>query len=517
MYMKLNLSILFVGLSLCCIACTTDVITVTYADGSEPVVSPSEVDGLKITVKNGGVKVKDWRINPPELTFVLKGECGDGSFKLNTDAKTTVRLEGLRLTSQEGAPLHLKTKKKATVVAAEGTENTLTIAACEDTAKHKASVIWSKDKLLLLGTGVLNVLATGNGCKGINAKGNLTIEDLTLNVQTTGDNLGVDTTRAMGPGGPPPGFDPENIPEEVKAHFEEMRKRFEEMMQKGEFPMMGGPGMKDGERPDGPPDGFPPMGGGPGGKQKYIANCKGIKSKGTVTINSGKVSVTTASRGAEGIEGKEGVIINGGEVSVHATDDGINSGGQIIFNGGRTQVISTGNDAVDSNFGSDFGGGFPPPFMGGQDEKTVDKENGKQKDEKLQDPAIVINGGEVLAWSQAGPPEEGFDCDFSPIQVSGGTAFSIGAGMGEMPSVPTAETAKQPTALLAGFNITEDKPVQILDAKGTVLYQFTAPFNFQRSSSLITHPDFKAGNTYTVKCGDESKTFEIKEPFTIVR
>ena len=511
---------LLVGLSLCCMACTTDIITVTYADGSDPVVSPAEVEGMKITVKNGGVKVKDWRTDPSELTFVLKGESSDGSFKLNTEAKTTVRLEGLRLTSQEGAPLHLKTKKKATVVAAAGTENVLTITACEDTAKHKAAAVWAKDKLLLSGTGVLNVLATGNGCKGINAKGNLTIEDLTLNVQTTGDNLGVDTTRAMGPGGPPPGFDPENIPEEVKAHFEEMQKRFEEMAKNGEMPMMGGPGMghpnrNDDEHAEGPGGGFPPMGGGPGGKQKYIANCKGIKSKGTVTINSGTVTVTTASRGAEGIEGKEGVIINGGEVSVRATDDGINSGGQIVFNGGRTQVVSTGNDAVDSNFGEGFGGGFPPPFMRGQDAETAGKE--KQKEEKAQDPAIVINGGEVLAWSQCGPPEEGLDCDFSPIQVSGGIAFSIGTGMGEMPSVPTTETAKQPTALLVGLNITEGKPVQILDAKGAVLYQFAAPFSFQRSSSLVTHPAFKLGSTYTVKCGDESKTFEMNESFTVVR
>jgi len=505
-------------------ACTTDVITVTYDGTGDPVVSPAEVEGMKITVKNGGVKVKDWRPDPSELTFVLKGESNDGSFKLTTDGKATVRLDGLRLTSREGAPLHLKTKKKATVIAAAGTENVLAITACEDTAKHKAAVIWAKDKLLLSGSGVLNVTATGNGCKGINAKGELTIEDLTLNVQTTGDNLGVDTTRMMGgPGGPPPGFDPENIPEEVKARFEEMRKRFEEQMQKGEFPKMGGgpggppPGMMGGERPDGA-QGFPPMGGGPGGKQKYIANCKGIKSKKTITVNSGRVTVTTASRGAEGIEGKEGVIINGGEVSVRATDDGINSGGQIIFNGGRTQVVSTGNDAVDSNFG-EGSGGFPPPFMRDEQggDETGQNAGTKQGIRKAQDPAIIINGGEVLAWSQCGPPEEGLDCDFSPIQVSGGTAFSIGAGMGDMPSVPTAETAKQPTALIVGLDITEGKPVQMLDDKGTVLYEFAAPFSFQRSSSLVTHPAFKVGQAYTVKCGDESKTFEMKEPFTVVR
>ncbi|MBQ9641139.1 MAG: carbohydrate-binding domain-containing protein [Bacteroidaceae bacterium] len=462
---------------LCCTACTADTITVTYSEGHSPVVSPAEIDGLKITVKNGDVKIKDWRDDTTTpLTFVLKGTSSNGSFKLNTEAKTRIQLEGLNLTSQAGAPLHLKNKKKAELIAADDTQNTLTIAACTDTAKQKAAAIWTKDKLLLSGKGTLNIISQANGCKGINCKDDLTIEDLTLNVETLGDNLGVDTTRQAGPGGPPPNFNPDDLPEEVKAHFEEMRKHFEGMAQQGEHPMMGPP----------------PMGGGPFGKQKYMNTCKGIKAKGILTINSGTVSVTTHSRGAEGLEGKQGININGGTVLVHAMDDAINSGGQIFFNGGHTQAISISNDAVDSNAGGD-------------------------------NPAIIITGGTVLAWSQNGPPEEGLDCDFSPIQVTGGTILSVGAGMGDMPSVPTTETALQPTVLLTGLDIQKDQPITLHETNkkgqptGQPLFSYTVPFDFQSSSSLITCPTFRVGGSYIVKSGSNTYTFTLTQPFTVSR
>jgi len=231
-----------------------------------------------------------------------------------------------------------------------------------------------------------------------------------------------------------------------------------------------------------------PFGGGmPGGKQKYLSTCKGIKSKGTITIQSGTVSVETNSQGAEGIEGKQGVQINGGSVSVNAMDDGINSGGRIIFSGGNTTAISKDNDAVDSNYNS-----------------------GNES-------AIQVSGGLVMAWSRKGAPEEGMDSDFSPIGISGGQLFTIGAGMGDMPSVPTQQTAQQATALLIGLNFIEGENVKVTDEKGKTLMEFQVPFAFQHSSSLVSIPEFVKGNTYIIECGGQKKTVMLTEQFTTVR
>lgn len=441
----------------------------------------------------------------------------------------------------------MKNQKKVEIKAVDGTKNTLTITACNDTANHKAATIWAKGKLLFSGKGTLDVKATGDGCRGIKAKKDITIEELTLNVCTTGNNLGEkpfgfgggmpnfggesgfpgfgnmdpegnDSTQRKGFGGfPMGGFDPNNIPEEVRKQFEERRKEMEEKMKNGESPMggFGGPfgGMRPERNDSTQRDGFPPFGGfgngeegkeggmgGFGGKHKYVAATKGIASKGQIIINSGNVTVKTNTPGAEGIEGKEGVILNGGNVDVLAVDDAINANAAIEFNGAEVVAISTTNDAVDAN----LGGAFFMPF-------------GANHQNQQQEPAIIITGGTVFAWSQIGAPEEGLDCDFSPIAISGGRVFSVGAGMGDMPSVPTTYTAKQPTALLIGIDIAENQPIQLYDNQGKLLDTITVPFSLQRSSSLLSNEALEKGGTYTVKTQSFEKTFTLNENFTIVR
>jgi hypothetical protein len=264
---------------------------------------------------------------------------------------------------------------------------------------------------------------------------------------------------------------------------------------RGGFPDFGG-GFPFGNRDenDSVQGGF----GGFAGKHKYVASTKGIASKGTIYINSGNVTVRTSTAGAEGIEGKKGLVFNGGNVDVLSPDDAINANATIVFNGSHVVARSTGNDAVDSN----PEGGFFMPFGGNNTQNP--------------DSAIVINGGTVIALSQVGSPEEGLDCDFSPLYVEGGTIFTVGGGMGEMPSVPTNATAKQPTVLLIGVNIVKDDPIYVLDDKGKVLEKLSVPFSLRRSASLVGSPAFKLGNTYTVKTTGYEKTFTLNENFTTI-
>ncbi len=555
--------------------CHAEDITIQY-NGSTAKVQQKAKDSVNVTVKGANVHIES-QYTSHKLTVLLSGKSDDGQLVLKTAGKAKVTLNKLNLTSQEGAPLDLRNKKKVEIIAADGTENTLTITACNDTANNKAAAIWSKDKILLSGKGTLNVIATGDGCRGIKAKKDITIEDLTLNVTTSGNHLGEkpfgfgnfgggempdfggfgggfggfgapnDSTRQGdfggfqmgGFGGGMPNFG--NLSEEDQARIEEMRKAFEERMQNGEgfggfggfqmggfgapndstrqggfggfgggMPNFGGGGMPDFGGFGGGFGGFGNPGGegeededggmGFGGKHKYVASTKGIASKGKITINSGTVTVKTATAGAEGIEGKDGVIVNGGTVDVYSPDDAINANACIEFNGGTVIARSRGNDAVDSN----PKGGFFMPFGG----------NNNQEDA---DPAIVITGGTVYAWSQAGSPEEGLDCDFAPLVIEGGTIFTVGGGMGEMPSVPTNYTSKQPSVLLIGINIQKEEPIYLYDSKNKLLETITIPFALRRSASLVSSPFFEMGETYTVKTKDYEKTFTLNENFTAVR
>lgn len=506
---------------LMCHVCQAQDITIRYS-GNTAKVKQTAKDSVNVSVEGAHVTINS-TYTTHKLTVSLSGKSNDGQLVMKTAGKAKLRLNGVNLTCQEGAPLWLKNKRRVDITAEKGTKNTLTIVACTDTVNQKDAVIWAKDKVKFEGKGTLDVMAQGDGCKGIRCKDDITIEELTLTVTTTGNNLGEDTTRVMGFGGPPPTFDPDKMTDEEKARFEEMRQRFEEMRQhfeemkeKGELPpFMGGFGGPRGEGNDSTHHGafgfFPPQGGFgappagegggmPFGKRKYISTTKGIKSLGQVIINSGNVTVKTSSPGAEGIEGKEGVTLNGGVIHVTAVDDAINANAAIEFNGAEVVAISTTNDAVDAN----LGGAFFMPF-------------GSNHQNQQQEPAIIITGGTVFAWSQIGAPEEGLDCDFSPIAISGGRVFSVGAGMGDMPSVPTTYTAKQPTALLVGIDIAENQPIQLYDNQGKLLDTITVPFSLQRSSSLLSNEALEMGGTYTIKTQDFEKTFTLNENFTIVR
>ena len=529
-------------------------ITISYK-GSSAKVTQTTKDSVNVTVDGAKVSVES-QYTDHKLTLLLKGKSDDGQLILKTAGKAKIKLDGLNLTSQEGAPLHLKNAKRVEVVAAKGTENTLTITACNDTVNHKAAVIWAKSKLIFSGKGTLNVIATGDGCRGIKTKKDIIIEDLTLNVTTSGNHLG-EKPFSFGFPGFPGGF-PMGNDSTMRGGFPDFGGGFpgfpggfpmgNDSTMRGGFPDFGGgfPGFpggfpmgNDSTMRGGFPnfgDGFPgfpggfPMGndstmrggfpdfgggfpfgnrdendsvqggfGGFAGKHKYVASTKGIASKGTIYINSGNVTVRTSTAGAEGIEGKKGIVFNGGNVDVLSPDDAINANATIVFNGSHVVARSTGNDAVDSN----PEGGFFMPFGGNNTQNP--------------DSAIVINGGTVYAFSQVGSPEEGLDCDFSPLYVEGGTIFTVGGGMGEMPSVPTNATAKQPTVLLIGINIVKDDPIYVLDDKGKVLEKLSVPFSLRRSASLVGSPAFKLGNTYTVKTTGFEKTFTINENFTTIR
>ena len=475
--------------------CKAEDITIRYK-GTTAKVTQKVKDSVNVSVEGAHVNIESLYTDH-KLTIKLMGSSDDGQLNLKTSGKARVTLDGLMLTSQEGAPICLKNKKKVEVSVAKGTNNSLTITACNDTANHKAAAIWAKDKLLLSGKGVLNVVSTGDGCRGIKAKKDITIEDLTLNVTTSGNNLGEKPFSFGGPGGPPD-FGGE-MPD-----FGNFPPFGNDSLKQGDFPKppFGGPPPfgNDSLRREGPPefDGeMPDFGGGFGGKHKYVASTKGIASKGIITINSGNVTVRTNTAGAEGIEGKKGVLFNGGNVDVLATDDAINANATIEFNGANIVARSMGNDAVDANPEGSF---FPPSFNGGGDREVS--------------PAIIIRGGTVYAWSQVGPPEEGLDSDMAPLAIEGGTIFTVGGFIGDMPSVPTNETAKQPTVLISGINIVKDEPIYITDESGKTLFIVTIPFSLRSSASIIANPAFKLGSTYTLKTKDYDKTFTLSEPFT---
>ena len=143
-----------------------------------------DIDGTALTIDSAG-------------TYAVTGTCADGSItvKKGTTGVTLV-LNGLALTSADTAPITCNKSTQVTIVAAEGSVNSLTDSAKNNDDESPANqaaenaVIKCKDgsQVTLCGTGSLTVTANGkNGIKSgattaEEGEASLTIRELTLTV-----------------------------------------------------------------------------------------------------------------------------------------------------------------------------------------------------------------------------------------------------------------------------------------------------------------------------------------------
>ncbi len=223
-------------------------------------------------------------------------------------------------------------------------------------------------------------------------------------------------------------------------------------------------------------------GGGMGGKTNYYGTPKAIKVMGAVTLYGGETEVYTSQGGAEGLESKTSITIQGGKHYLKCQDDCMNSSGPIAFNGGTTVCWSTGNDAVDSNYGRSG--------------------------------AITIGNGNIFAYTSAGGAEEGLDCDAnSYMQITGnGIAISAGGSQGGGGgwgggSGNTISNASQGYCFYtSSTSYAANSYFTLRDASGNNLATFRFEQQCSSSLSLFTANGMKKGSTYYVYTGSTEPT-----------
>ena len=281
---------------------------------------------------------------------------------------------------------------------------------------------------------------TGAGGKGINADGTFTLGDSALTtscpvitIATTGARYNESSSTTTGGGG---GFS-----------FG------------GGWPGGGGGGNKGG-------------GGNNGGQTSSSSgsSAKAIKAQGHIDIYGGQTTITTAADGAEGIESKTSISIHGGVHYLKCYDDCINSSGIIAFSGGNIVCWSTGNDAVDSNYG-----------------KTG---------------AITISGGNIFSYTTKGGVEEGFDCDNnSYITITGGIAISAGGSQGGGSTSSASKATTQAYYLgTTSMSYATSTYYTLCSTSGQTLCTYCFGQSCSSNLSLLTAPDLGKGSI-TIKSG----------------
>lgn len=186
----------------------------------------------------------------------------------------------------------------------------------------------------------------------------------------------------------------------------------------------------------------------------------GIRSDECIYIRGGRTTVKSGNiEGSEGIEAKYNLVIDGGLVEVASFDDAINSGGNLIINGGEIFAAAVHNDALDSNSN------------------------------------LVVSGGTVVALG-GGMPECGMDSaeeEGFGVYVSGGTILAMG-GM----TSPCAKGSTQPS-IICGVEGIDSAMVYSLAGKDGVVMQATSLRNYRGMGTLLfSSPLLKAGDSYTL-------------------
>ncbi|SIT24676.1 protein of unknown function [Filimonas lacunae] len=287
--------------------------TVTITFGTTLSISnPLAASGVIITESGDDVVITS---TAKAVEYVLAGTTSNGSVKIYSDNKFKVTLNGASITNSDGPALNIQSSKRAFIVVADNTTNTLT-----DGSSYTASgsedmkgTIFSEGQMIFSGTGSLsvkgnykhaicsddyirirsgNITITGSASDGIHTNDGFIADGGTLAITAGSDGIEAEEGFIIINDGT---FTLNTADDGIAASYDEDDSTI----------------------------------------TPYV------------TINGG--TITVKSTAGEGIESKSVLTINGGRIQTTTADDGLNAGTAIYINGGYVYSYSTGNDAMDSN------------------------------------------------------------------------------------------------------------------------------------------------------------------------
>lgn len=287
-------------------------VKIEYAESGVTITNPLEGLGVTVTQENGDVTVE---ATVSEVAYELSGKTTDGSFKIYSEKKLELILNGANITNSDGPAINIQTGKTIFVVMNEGTTNTLTDSetyeGIPDDEDAKAA-FFSEGQLVFSGSGSLSV--QGNYKHGICSDDYVRIREGTI-IVTGAVKDGIHVNDAfISDGGVIDITAPSDGIECEEGYI---------VINSGEFYLnVGDDGIAASYETDNTIDPY-------------------------LTINGGTFEINSSE--GEGIESKSTLTINDGEFTINTADDGLNAGSALYINGGKLYVKSTTNDAIDSN------------------------------------------------------------------------------------------------------------------------------------------------------------------------
>ena len=489
-----------------------DVSTQTFSkqvtiDMANPVAKTE--NGVEITISGDSIIANHGKNEG--ICYVVSGTTSNGMLYIDGKTNFMLNLNGANITCTKGTAIDIQSKMAAYLVLTGS--NKLTDGTTED---HK-SALYSKGKLLISGTGSLDINATYNN--GIHSKSYVLVEKGVnlyvkaanhgikgtdaiinggiINVETAGNgakgincdndvtiNGGRTTILCTGNGE----WDTEDLETKAPACI-----ACDSIMtiKGGEIYAMatgsGGKGLKaDWEAyisggkmriittgglyySNGSTENHNYTGNTDNLDDNYTSSPKGIKIgtknvHGVLQISGGDIMVRTTGNNAEGIESKGTLEMTDGTVMISAHDDGINSSGDLTLSGGTLVTVGTNNDGIDANGN------------------------------------MYLKGGTLIAMG-AGGAEAGIDInEQKKLYISGTKIFGIGGRVdGSLGSTT------QGIVTLTG-SVSANATVTISNGSTTLASFAMPPYSYNNGAILISAPGMQSGTSYTLSLGSSTQS-----------
>ena len=374
-------------------------------------------NGVEITVNGGHITANHG--SAKNICYVVSGTTTNGSFTVIGEKKYEIILNGANITNPDSAALNLLSGKRAYIVLADGTSNSLS----DGTGGSQKGALYCKGKLLFNGNGKLSVTGNSNNAihsadyivfrkgnniyanstanhgikandgifinggiinvevsaaaaKGINCESNIIVNGGRTTVITTGNGTyDSDDKEAKGAAG-------------IKADSTFTINAGELWLKSTGS---GGKGINvDMEANFCGGSVYVVTEGGQYKSNNDTSSPKGIKADGNINISGGTIWVRTSGYNGEGIETKSTMNISGGQVACYAYDDAINSKSDMTITGGYVYAQGQHNDGLDANGNMYIKGGLIYAICSGTPEVAIDAntEGGKK---------LYLTGGTVVA------------------------------------------------------------------------------------------------------------------------